>query len=267
MYRAYWGLRSTPFQGGASAEDFFLSATHEEALARLHFLTDQRRRLGLVFGADGSGKSLLLATFAQKCREAQHDVARMNLTGLSMDEFPRQLAYELGLNLAESVSSFSLWRHITDRITESGFQNRSTVVLLDDADQTSPEVLDQVLRLVHVEGPHPLPLTVILTARPEHDRVSFLPLTQRADLRIELNGWELQDTAHYVTTTLDRAGSKTSPFQDQAVERLHALAEGIPRRVNQLADLALLAGAGHELSSIDVATVDAVYHELSFAVN
>ena len=59
MYQSHWGLRESPFRDGPDPQSFYQSPTHEEALARLHFLVEQHRRLGLLLGPEGSGKSLL----------------------------------------------------------------------------------------------------------------------------------------------------------------------------------------------------------------
>ena len=64
MYASHWGLRESPFRNCLDPHCFYQSPTHEEALARLHFLVEQHRRLGLLLGPDGSGKSLLLEVFA-----------------------------------------------------------------------------------------------------------------------------------------------------------------------------------------------------------
>ncbi|HEY4759151.1 MAG TPA: hypothetical protein VIH42_01085, partial [Thermoguttaceae bacterium] len=64
MYQSHWGLRESPFRGGLVMQLLQRSPTHEEALARLHFLVDNQRRLGLLMGPSGSGKSLVLEAFA-----------------------------------------------------------------------------------------------------------------------------------------------------------------------------------------------------------
>jgi type II secretory pathway predicted ATPase ExeA len=81
-------------------------------------------------------------------------------------------------------------------------------------------------------------------------------------LRIDLEPWEESDTGGYLISALAQAGRKTLLFTDDAVLRLHALSGGIPRRVNQLAALALVAGAGRQLSRIDADTINSVYREL-----
>ena len=69
MYLSHWGLRHCPFPAVPSQRTFFRSPTHDEALARLHFLADEHRRLGLVLGGPGSGKTALLQVFAREVRQ------------------------------------------------------------------------------------------------------------------------------------------------------------------------------------------------------
>jgi general secretion pathway protein A len=87
-------------------------------------------------------------------------------------------------------------------------------------------------------------------------------LLELAELRIDIDPWEAGDTAGYVRHALEQAGCQTELFTASALERLHEIAQGVPRRVSQLADLALLAGAGQNLPQIDANVVDSVYHEL-----
>ena len=68
MYTEHWGLRESPFRGSLDPRYFFNSPSHDEALARLQFLVDNQRRLGLMLGAAGSGKSLLLEVFSRRLR-------------------------------------------------------------------------------------------------------------------------------------------------------------------------------------------------------
>ena len=87
-------------------------------------------------------------------------------------------------------------------------------------------------------------------------------LLERTELRIDIEPWSPTDTEDYVRASLARAGRESPLFDAPAIRRLHQLGDGIPRRITQLADLALLAGAGQQLDAIDEATVESVYHEL-----
>ena len=262
MYHSHWGLDEPPFQTRLDPRFFHESPTHEEALARLHFLVDYRRRLGLLIGPQGSGKSLLLEVFAGELRERGLPVARVNLMGSDRLEMMWLLACELGLNPCRETTFPSLWRSVTDRITEYRYQQLETALLFDDADRASEEALTHVARLAQFDCSPDARLTIVMASSPERIRRLGDPLLERAELRIDIEPWSPSDTEDYVKASLARAGRESPLFDTSAIQRLHQLGEGIPRRINQLADLALLAGAGQQLDEIDEATVESVYHEL-----
>ena len=262
MYQSHWGLDETPFGARLDPRFFYESPTHEEALARLHFLVDYRRRLGLLIGCQGSGKSFLLQVFADELRDRGVPVARVGLLGVDKVEVLWLLAGELGLHPGRQPALPSLWRSVTDRICEYRYEQTDTVLLFDDADRASEETLTQIARLSQFDCSPDARLTIVLAGAPERIRRLGDSLLERAELRIDIAPWEPADTQNYLKASLARAGRQTAVFAEPAIDRLHQLAQGIPRRITQLADLALLAGAGRELEQIDTDTIESVYREL-----
>jgi type II secretory pathway predicted ATPase ExeA len=92
----HWGLPESPFRGGIDPKSFYPSPTHEEALARLQFLVERQRRLGLLVGPSGSGKSLLLEVFAAQLRRNARPVAKLSLLGVEPVEMLWLLANDWG---------------------------------------------------------------------------------------------------------------------------------------------------------------------------
>jgi MSHA biogenesis protein MshM len=262
MYQAHWGLEETPFRTQVDPRSFYQSPTHEEALARLHFLIEHRRRLGILIGPHGSGKSLLLEIFAGQLRQAGEPVANVNLIGIEGPELPWILAGQLNLNPSRGLGPPVLWRMVTDRIAEYRYQQLGVVMFFDDADQADRQVLTQVARLAHSNCSPDSRLTMVLAGREEQMGRLGDSLLELAELRIDLGPWGREDTENYVQAALAQAGRKEPLFEGPALQRLHELSHGIPRWINQLADLALLAGAGRNLQEIDANTVESVYHEL-----
>lgn len=262
MYQSHWGLREVPFRNRLDPRSFFQSPTHEEGLARLHFLLEQRRRLGLLMGEAGSGKSLLLEVFAGQVREQGAPVALLSLLGLEPSEFVAQLATQFGGYSDLGCALPTLWQGLLDRIVAYRYQQLPTVVLLDDVDRASPAVLLQVTRLAQFDPSPESQLTLVLAGRLGRMARLGERLLELAELRIDLQSWQPTDTEAYLKESLARAGCKEAVFDAAAIGRLHELAQGVPRRVNQLADLTLLAGAGRELETIDADTVSSVYQEL-----
>jgi general secretion pathway protein A len=263
MYQAYWGLSQSPFRGNLDPRFFYQSPAQEEALARLHFLVDDRRTMGLLLGDSGAGKTMLLETFARQlgCIHRQH--ALLSLIGLNGYEFLWLCCGALGVEAPPHASQFALTRALVDHITANRYQQIATLLLLDDADHAGPEVQDLLVRLAQLDTSGQSQLTLVLSAAGHRLHTLGTRLLELADLRIDLEPWESDDTAAYIRQSLALAGRTAPLFTEAALAQLHTLADGVPRRVKQLADLALLAGAGGNLSQIEPDTVEAVYHELA----
>jgi len=263
MYLAHWGLNAAPFRNCLDPRRFFLAPTHEEALARLDFLAEQRRRLGLLFGRSGCGKSLILDVFARQLRRSGCTSARVSLLGMDVYEFLWATAGALGINPDPDTVRGHLWEAITDRLMEFRLQRQRALLLLDDVQTAASEVLQQVTRLVQNDASPESGLTVVLACQADQEDRLGRRLWELAELRVDLESWSPEDTEHYLQESLRRSGRESPIFDASAAARIHDLSDGIPRRVNQLADMALLAAAGQEMHHIDGLLIDEVFHELA----
>jgi general secretion pathway protein A len=260
MYQAYWGLQQSLFTAAAARKSLATSPAHNEALARLDFLRESKCPFGLLLGAAGSGKSTVLAEFAERAGRRGDLVALASVSG--SDESTVIAALALGLGFEGEGSVATQWRRCMDRLDEVKLENLTALVLLDDLDRAAPAALAVVERLLAAPG---APLTIVATARPETARRIGPRLLEQTALRIDLSPWNETETREYLTTSLTNAGRSQPAFDDGAARRLFELSGGAPRKVNQLAQLALLAGAGQKLVQIDRDTIDAVQEELSVA--
>jgi len=234
---------------------FYQGAGQQEALARLRFLVEHRRRVGLLLGAPGWGKSLLMKVFADQCRQSDRTVAEVNLLGLTAREFYWRLGCELGAAVRREDDLMRLFSQLADRIAQNRLQTMPTVVFLDDVDQAAPDVLTQLARLARIDAASDGWLTLLLAANPAQAHRLGDPLLELVDLRIDLEPWDEADTIGYLQLALVEAGAQRPLFEDEALAELHHLAAGVPRWVNRLADYALLAGSGQGQERIDVAMV------------
>ncbi len=262
MYQAYWGLSKSPFRGHLDPRSFYQGPSQDEALARLHFLVEERRTLGLLLGAGGSGKSLLLEVFAKELGIVHREHALISLLAINRGELRWLLAGQLGAESLSAKRDSQLCRVIDDHILANRFQQISTVLLLDDADEAQADVLDEVVRLAQFNQAHDAGLTLVLTARAERLHRLGTRILELAELRVDLEGWDVDDTAAFIKQALTEAGRSTPIFTPPALRRLHELSGGIPRRVKQLADLALAGGAGSNLATVEPDLIEAAYQEL-----
>ncbi len=263
MHIAYWGLTHSPFASQLDPKDYYPSALHEEALARLDFLIANGRRLGFLLGSSGTGKSLLFEVAARQLRRRPCQLVKFNVVGLSAAELVWKLANSLGNALPTRASALECWRGISDQLTANRYQQRPTVIFLDDVDNAPADVHAAISRLALID-PHPdAQLTIVLTAPRQHVGSLGEKLNELCDLRIELEPWDELETASYVEYAVHQAGAERSLFTLEAVERLHELTQGVPRRIRQLAELSLLAGAAESLDEVSAAIIDSVHQSLT----
>ncbi|MEX0676403.1 MAG: AAA family ATPase [Pirellulales bacterium] len=262
MYLAYWGLSQSPFRGNLDPRYFQQGPAQDEALARLDFLVEQRRTLGLLLGGPGSGKSLLLEFFARELGVVNRQPAVVSLVGIGRREFLWLLGGQLGTETLSSAGEFALGRAVEDHIIANRHQQIATILLLDDADEAAREVLDEIARLARLNQISDARLTMVLAARGRQLHKLGTRILELAELRVDLVGWDQDDTAAFVKKSLAAAGRSTPIFSESALRRLHELTGGVPRRVKQLADLALLGGAGANLAHLESDLIDAVFDEL-----
>jgi type II secretory pathway predicted ATPase ExeA len=258
MYQAYWGFARSPFQTADARAMLAASPVHTEALARLDFLVESQCRFGLLLGPAGSGKSLVLADFADRTAARGWLVAAAS-AALPTDE---QLLASLasGWQIASPPGGEPNWPAIADRLEELKLENLAAALALDDLDRATPRALAAVEWLAGLPA---APLTIIASARPETVERIGSRLVELATLRIDLTPWSEQETKNYLATSVTNAGRLAPAFDEPAARRLYQLSGGIPRKVNRLAQLALVAGAGQNLAQVDACTVEAVEEELS----
>jgi type II secretory pathway predicted ATPase ExeA len=261
---AHWGFTCWPFPSITAAEQFYPAPGHNEALARIDYLVDARRRLGALLGEPGIGKSLVLEVAARRLARLRYHVVHVDLLGVSTREFLWQIAAGLGAAPREEYDLHRLWRQIADRLAENRVQQIGTVLLVDDAGQAGPDSFTQLLRLSRLESLPEARWTMVLAAEQRQaDRWSE-SLRELVDLRIDLAPWELADSIGYVQTALVEAGRFDPLFDDDALALMHELSRGVPRNLMRLADFSLLAAAATRMEKIDHGTVAAAQQELKW---
>jgi type II secretory pathway predicted ATPase ExeA len=260
MYDAYWGLKQPLFSSATVGQSLLNSPVHAEALARLDFLRESRSSFGILLGPRGSGKSSVLAAFARETERNGVLVANVNAAGIDSSLVLARLAIGLQLTVDRDESAIS--RLVFDRLEEIQIEGLPAVVLLDDLDRASKDVIALVEQLLAMAGNS---VTVVAAAGCENAKAIGPRLLDLAALRIDLSPWNHKETRDYLSTSLAAAGRMQPAFDESATRRLFELSGGAPRKVNQLAELALLAGAAEKLIQIDEGTIEAVQEELSLA--
>lgn len=262
MYQNYWGLRQSPFPDAWQTGAFFCSETVAEALARVEFLVDQNYQLGVLVGEPGVGKSTLLRSLARQFNGPLRQTVALSLLGVEPEDFLAEVGNQLGEPWQPHRSPGWRWRRLQDRFKLNAWQGIHTILLLDDAADAEHETLTAIARLAQGPLQGSWRQSILLAA--DSGRCGLLGdrLLELSQLRIDLFPWELADTVEYLRTSLVAAGGTADVFDEASAETVHRLSQGLPRRIRQLAELTLIAGAGAELPQIDTETIFAVHAEL-----
>jgi general secretion pathway protein A len=263
MHATHWGLEKPPFPAGNAEPVFYAGLPQQEASARMRFLVHNQRRLGLMLGEAGWGKSFLLSLFAEEAaREGWHD-AEINLLGLTVREFYWQLAARLRANPRSTDDVARLCRRIDERLEQNCVQGEQIVLLLDDIDHAGADVLTQLVRLVQLPPAQTGNLTIVLAANAKQTQRLGPRLVDLVDLRIDLEPWDAEDTTGYLQLALVAAGAEQPIFADAALDEIHRLTGGVPRLVNRLADYSLVAGSSAGAELVDAGIVAAAYEAIA----
>lgn len=264
MKLEHWQLTESPFRTVVAADQYYPSASHDEAIARLEYLVEARRRVGVLLGESGVGKSLMLRVAADRLERRGSAVASVDAVGAGTRDIMWQLAAALGAAPRDTSDLVHLWRLVADRIAENRLQQTSTVLFVDDAGQAGPDVLTQLVRLARLETTSAACWTIVLAAESSQASRWNESLRELVDLRIELEPWSRTDTIGYVQTSLVDAGRFDPVFDDEALATIYELTAGVPRHVIRLADLALLTGAAAAVERINASIVHGAHDEMAW---
>jgi type II secretory pathway predicted ATPase ExeA len=263
MVREFSAAAARALAGSLEPAAFHVGPPQEEALARLEWLVEHRGRCGLVVGAPGMGKSHLLAVAARRCAGLGAEVAILSLGGLPEGDWLELLLDRLPLDAASRAEPLRPWQKLENRLRENALMERTTALVFDDLDRGPDDALAGVARLAAAGEPRFGRLVLVATATPEG--VGRIPeaVRQRATVRIELCPWGEEEVGGFLAHALARAGLDAGLFSAGAAATLARFAAGVPRVVCRLAGLAAVAAAGDGLMTIDAATIERAWRELS----
>lgn len=262
MYEAHWGFTESPFRNSIDIRWFHPSVIHDEALARLFFLVEQQRRFGLLQGAVGTGKSMLLAVLHDEAKGSHRQTAAIDLLGMDSAELLWTLAARLQLAPETTASGWQLWRAIEEYFHALALSQMPAVVLLDNLDQSADDLIPSIERLIRVADQVGAKLTIIAATRRDEIRSASRSLAELSELRVDLTPLDAYATELYIRDQLVKADSESQIFDPSAIEAVFRHSDGFPREINRLCELSLLAAMGEGLQTIDAGIIESVALEL-----
>jgi len=243
MYTAYFGLNALPFNITPDPHYLYLSDQHREALAHLVYGVNEGSGFILLTGEVGMGKTTLCRCLIQQLPE-QVDVALILNPRLDSRELLAAICDELHIHYQRDHTLKDFTDALTNYLVTAHAVKRRTVLILDEAQNLKPEVLEQVRLLTNIETDYEKLLQIILVGQPELSQVlkrkNLRQLAQRITARYHLQPLSLRDTRAYINHRLAISGANTPLFTRPAMNLVYRYSGGIPRLINILCDRALL---------------------------
>ncbi len=264
MYAGYFGLQQTPFSIAPDPHYLFMSERHREALAHLLYGVQGGGGFVLLTGEIGAGKTTVCRCFLEQipdnCR-----VAYIFNPKLTVSDLLKSICHEFELEVRhEGIGPATIKDHLdplNDYLLRSHAAGQRNVLIIDEAQNLTPHVLEQLRLLTNLETSERKLLQIVLIGQPELRAVLARPeleqLAQRVIARFHLGALSEAETRQYVRHRMEVAGHKGPlPFSDAALARVHTLTGGVPRRINLLCDRALLGAYATQSRQIGASMVD-----------
>jgi general secretion pathway protein A len=266
VYHEFFGLVRSPFEMTPDPAFLVLGDTHREGLATLVYAVSSRKGFVLLTGEVGTGKTTLLhALLSQLDRETA--TAFIFNPRLEPLDFFHILLEELGIEEACRTKAeylLALNRFLIERLE----RDLPTLLIVDEAQNLSAEMLEEIRLLSNLETPTSKLLQIMLVGQPELAEMLAKPelrqLRQRIVLRHTLRPFTEEETNHYVEERLRLAGyTGKALFKNKALAELYRVTEGVPRLINVVCDGALLLGYGREQPTLDADAIREVARDLA----
>lgn len=254
MYTAFFGLNEKPFSISPDPRYLYLSRRHADALAHLIYGISESGGFIQLTGEVGTGKTTLIRSLLEQLPE-KAEIALILNPQLSTREFLQAICEELRIDTSSQDSVKGLIDCLNAQLLQANTEDRRIVLIVDEAQTLSPELLEQVRLLTNLETAKKKLLQIILIGQPELrellDRPELRQVAQRVTGRYHLEPLSYEDTGVYVRHRMKVAGTQADVFKQSAIRKIYKQSRGIPRLINIIADRALLAAYTQDRASID----------------
>ena len=262
MYKEFFGLQANPFNVNPDPRYLFLTRHTEEALACLTYGIESRKGFVLLTGEVGTGKTTLINKLLEWLRRKQVATAFVFNSRLNTTQFLDYMMADFGVPCDSKDKSQVLLR-LYNWLLERYRAADTAVLIVDEAQNLSEEVLEEIRMLTNLETATEKLLQIVLVGQPELEQKLKQPqlrqLRQRLSLRAKTHPLSLEETKAYVQQRLRIAGSDGAQiFDSEALAAIHRSANGIPRVVNLICEHCLVSAFVDQQKEIGAAVVDAV---------
>ena len=243
MFEQFFGLSENPFNVTPDPKYLFLSKAHDEALSYLRYGIDQRKGFIMITGEVGAGKTTICRALLASLPKTVRTALILN-PSLSDVELLQAINQDFGIN-ASPLSKKALLDELYEFLINAFVNGENAVLIIDECQNLSPDVLEQIRMLSNLETEKEKLLQIVLVGQPELVKLLSAPAMKQIDDRIVLRYhiWplNLSDTKSYINHRLIISGSHGDiSFSPLALRFVYRYSQGVPRRINAVAERSLL---------------------------
>ena len=257
MYTEHFGLKHKPFNLVPDPQFLYMSPNHKKALTMLEYGLMSHAGFTVVTGEIGAGKTTLIRALLGKI----DDDCVIGLINNTHESFGELMVWVLDSLEIESSATDNAgrYRDYINFVVEQHAQGRRVVLIVDEAQNLSVQALEELRLLSNVNIDSDIFLQLVLTGQPELieklNRPELVQFAQRIGVEFHLKALSYPETQNYIEYRLEVAGAKHKIFSNEACAVIYCYSEGIPRRINNLCDFALVYAFADDKKEIDVALI------------
>jgi general secretion pathway protein A len=254
MYEHFFELKRKPFELVPNPDFLFLGATHKKAMTYLNFVVQERSGFMLLTGEVGAGKTTLLRDFVNRL-DNRTTLAKVFNTNVNFEQLLAMINDDFGL-LTAGKDKVTLLKELNRFLMEEYGKGRSPILIIDEAQNLTSRVLEEVRLLSNLETQDAKLLQIILVGQPELAQTLSLAelrqLRQRVSMVCHLYPLTRQECEEYIQHRLTVAGNAQAvQFSPEAMDSIYSFSNGIPRLVNIICNLLLLTAFAEKTRAIN----------------
>ena len=267
MYEAFFNLSSKPFDLLPDPRFIYLSRSYKKALTYLNYGIRERSGFILLTGEVGSGKTTLIRDLLEKSYE--HVVlSKIFNTRVTSEQLLAMINDDFGLEV-QGRDKITMIRDLNVFLIDQYAAGNQPILIIDEAQNLSPELLEEVRMLSNLEATSSKLMQIILVGQPELRTILAAPelrqLRQRININCHLQALSREEVEQYITHRLEVAGNVNAVnFEPESIDAIFRYSHGIPRLINIICDFLMFLAFAEEATTLTVDMVSDVIGDLDF---